>query len=248
SLLYILPSVIYPQHSSPVHTAHCHTICTYCPLSYPLHSSPVHNAHCHTLNTPVLYILPTVIPSTLLSYIAYCHSSKSPLHNFSLMCPLSYPPHSSTVHTAHCYTHHTLLLYILHTVIPSTLLSCTYCPMSCPPYSSIAHTAQCHTIHNLLLYILPTVMPSYSSIAHTSLCNILNTPLLYVNCCHTLSSPLPNKFATVTPFSLFSCKYYLLCTHVLYIMSYTLNSFPTTPGKKYGITILGKCSFNDLIV
>ncbi|CAI9596195.1 unnamed protein product, partial [Staurois parvus] len=69
----------YPPHSSPVHTAHCHTLhtpllyilpsvtpstllsCTYCPLSHPPHSSPVHTALCHTLHTPLLYILPPVI-------------------------------------------------------------------------------------------------------------------------------------------------------------------------------------------
>ncbi|CAI9608997.1 unnamed protein product, partial [Staurois parvus] len=36
------------------HTPHC--ISTYCSLSYRPHSSPVHTAHCHTLLTPLLYI------------------------------------------------------------------------------------------------------------------------------------------------------------------------------------------------
>ncbi|PIO30031.1 hypothetical protein AB205_0190640, partial [Aquarana catesbeiana] len=57
-------------------------------------------------------------------------------------CPLLYAPYSTPVHTAHCHTFHTLLLYIMAIVLPSILHSCTYCPLSFPPYSTSLHTEE----------------------------------------------------------------------------------------------------------
>ncbi|PIO11360.1 hypothetical protein AB205_0157030, partial [Aquarana catesbeiana] len=157
----------YPSHSSPVHTA---------ALPSPPHPSPLCADHCHTLHTPLLYILPTIIPFTFLS---------------STYCPLSNPPHFSPVYTATCHTLHTPLLYILPTVIPSTLLSCTNCSLSYPPYSSLVYTGHCHTFCTSLLYILPTVIPStLFSCIYCPLSYLLHFSPTHISSCHTLCTPL----------------------------------------------------------
>ncbi|CAI9572312.1 unnamed protein product, partial [Staurois parvus] len=115
-LLHILENIIpaalfpctycllsYPSHTFSEYSAPCHALpllsCTYCPLLYHPHSSPAHTAHCYTFHTPLLNILPFIIPSTLF-FCTYCplsylpHSSPAPL----------YPPHSSSAHTSPCYT------------------------------------------------------------------------------------------------------------------------------------------------
>ncbi|CAI9581852.1 unnamed protein product, partial [Staurois parvus] len=120
-------------------------------LPYP---SPAHTARCHTLHTPLLHILPAVIPSTHLS---------------CTYCPLSYSPHPSPTHTACCHTLHRPLLHILPIVIPSTHLSCTYCPLSYPPHTLFCTYCHCHTL-----------LAAGSTPAHTDRCHTLHTPLLHI--------------------------------------------------------------------
>lgn len=135
----------------------------------------------------------------------------------------SYPMNSSPAHTSTCHTLYMPLSHILHAVIPSALLSCTYCPPLYPLHASNAHTAHRHTLCMPLLHILLTIIPS--ACLYRTYCPLLYPmhsgkffhlsyplPSFPAHTAHryTFCMPLPHILPTVISSALLFCTYFPL--------------------------------------